>query len=191
VTCIGLIPAAAGPAVAFAQSPWPVAGHGGPIVPERAVDDIDRLYRLALSLCGSPELAEDLVQDAYVRVLARPRWVRRGSEFSYLARTVRNLFYDHHRQSRRVEWTDAPPEEEWASDGGGEDDPEATARTRELYALVAALPAEQRDVVAAVDVAGMSYREAAKSLRVPVGTVMSRLARGRGRLAKQLAPDRE
>jgi len=185
-----LIPAAAYPMAAFSQSPSG-AEHGSPIAPERAAGDLDRLYRLALSLCGSPELAEDLVQDAYVRVLARPRWVRGGSEFSYLARVVRNLFYDHHRRSRRVEWTEAPPEEEWASEGGGHGDPEASARTRELYALVAGLPVEQREVVAAVDVAGMSYKEAAKTLRVPVGTVMSRLARGRRRLAKALADDRE
>jgi RNA polymerase sigma-70 factor, ECF subfamily len=61
-------------------------------------------------------------------------------------------------------------------------EPAAVVASREVIGAIAALPAEQRDVVAAVDVAGFAYREAAARLRIPVGTVMSRLHRGRARL---------
>jgi RNA polymerase sigma-70 factor (ECF subfamily) len=57
---------------------------------------------------------------------------------------------------------------------------------REIFAAVAALPEEFRDVVAAVDVAGLSYAEAAQALGIPLGTVMSRLSRGRRHVAEAL-----
>ena len=61
------------------------------------------------------------------------------------------------------------------------------ARAGEVYAAIAALPDGWRDVIAAVDLAGLSYVEAAAALRIPVGTVMSRLHRARARLADALA----
>ncbi|MGE3449453.1 MAG: sigma factor-like helix-turn-helix DNA-binding protein, partial [Microbacteriaceae bacterium] len=63
-------------------------------------------------------------------------------------------------------------------------DPEAVLAAREVYAAVAALPPDYRDVVVAVDVVGLSYDEAAKALKLPQGTVMSRLYRGRNRVAE-------
>jgi RNA polymerase sigma-70 factor (ECF subfamily) len=155
------------------------------IVPERAADHLDRLYALALSLCGSPHLAEDVVQEAYARLLSRPRRMRGSDEFPYLARIVRNVLNDHHRRSRRIELTE-PAFEEEVPDEREEHDPEAAVRTREIYDLIADLPDAQREAIAAVDVAGMSYRQAAEALGVPDGTVMSRLARGRARLARTL-----
>ncbi|HEY1275918.1 MAG TPA: RNA polymerase sigma factor [Thermoleophilaceae bacterium] len=158
------------------------------IEPERATDQIDRLYGLALSLCGSPHLAEELVQETYVRLLTRPRRLRGPDDFPYLARILRNLLYDHYRRSKRIEWTELVVDGEEPVDDREEGDPEAAARANELYGLVAGLPPEQRDVVAAVDVAGMRYQEAARALGVPIGTVMSRLSRGRSRLARTLVP---
>ena len=59
------------------------------------------LYRLAWSLCGSRQLAEELTQETYARVLSRPRRLSGGSDFHYLARTLRNVMTDHWRAERR------------------------------------------------------------------------------------------
>jgi RNA polymerase sigma-70 factor (ECF subfamily) len=156
--------------------------------PHAAAVHLPRLHRLALSLCGSRHLAEDITQETFLRVLARPRRLRSGSEFPYLARTLRNVLHDHRRSERRTppvgdtELDDLP---RTRSDG----DPLAAARAQEVYAAVAGLPAPLRDVVAAVDLAGLSYAEAATALGVPRGTVMSRLFRARARLAAALGGD--
>jgi RNA polymerase sigma-70 factor (ECF subfamily) len=154
-----------------------------PLDPQSAAAHLPRLRRFARSLCGSSQLAEDLTQETYVRVLARPRRVHEDSEFPYLARTLRNVFLDHWRSEQRK-----PPvgvlEQELPSAHG---DPELAAYTGDLFKAVAALPEEFRDVVVAVDVAGLSYLEASGTLRIPIGTVMSRLHRARGRLALRLA----
>jgi DNA-directed RNA polymerase specialized sigma24 family protein len=68
--------------------------------PEAAADHLSSLYRLAWSLCGSRHLAEELTQETYARVLARPRRLK-GNDFHYLARTLRNVLSDHWRAERR------------------------------------------------------------------------------------------
>ena len=75
---------------------------GGPLQahqlnPARLGDHIDRLYRAAWALCGSREDAEDLVQDTYVRVLARPRFLRNEDEIGYLVGALRNTFLSRKR----------------------------------------------------------------------------------------------
>ena len=153
--------------------------------PHAAADHLTRLYRLALSLCGSPLLAEELTQDTYAQVLSRRRRLRSDNDFAYLARTLRNVLRDHWRSERRRPRMVAGRElDDEPHRGGG--DPEVAAQAGEVYAAVAALPAPMRDVVAAVDVAGMTYGEAAGELDIPVGTVMSRLHRARTRLADEL-----
>jgi RNA polymerase sigma-70 factor, ECF subfamily len=149
-----------------------------------AIDHLTRLYRLAWSLCGSRHLAEDVTQETYLRVLARPRRVRAGSDFSYLAQTLRNVLKDHWRAERRRPPIGGQLDAEFEARDG---DPESAAFAGEVYAAIANLPDQLRDVVAAVDVAGMSYGQAANSLEIPVGTVMSRLHRARARLAGTLA----
>jgi RNA polymerase sigma-70 factor (ECF subfamily) len=150
--------------------------------PQSAAAHLPRLRRFARSLCGSSQLAEDLTQETYVRVLARPRRVHEDSEFPYLARTLRNVFLDHWRSEQR-----RPPvgllDQDVPSAFG---DPELAAYTGDVVDAVAGLPEEFRDVVVAIDVAGLSYKEASGTLRIPIGTVMSRLHRARGRLALQL-----
>jgi RNA polymerase sigma-70 factor, ECF subfamily len=153
--------------------------------PEAAADHLPRLYRLAWSLSGSRHIAEEVTQETYARVLSRPRRLRASDEFGYLASTLRNVLSDHWRAERRrpPQVTDAPLVD-LPHPGGG---PEDAVRAGEVYTAVAALPEPFRDIVAAVDLAGMSYAEAADALEIPVGTVMSRLYRARSRLAGALA----
>lgn len=151
--------------------------------PDAAADHLSRLYRLAWSLCGSRHLAEELTQETYARVLARPRRLRAGSDFQYLARALRNVASDHWRAERRRPQTE-PALPDATAPG---DDPEVAALAGQVYAAMADLPDHLRDVTAAVDVAGMTYTEAAEALDIPAGTVMSRLYRARARLAGTLA----
>jgi RNA polymerase sigma-70 factor (ECF subfamily) len=149
--------------------------------PERAAEHLPRLFRLAWSLCGSRHLAEELTQETYVRVLARPRRLRGASDYAYLATTLRNVHADHRRtQHRRPIPVADPP------NVPGGTSPEAALIAREVYAAIAALPDPLRDVVATVDVGGASYAEAATSLKIPIGTVMSRLHRARRKLVGTL-----
>jgi len=147
-------------------------------------DHLDRLFRAAWALSGSREDAEDLVQDTYARVLARPRMLRNEDDLGYLLRALRNTFLsDRRTRSRRPVTTPLPDDREPAA-VRTDADPEAALAAREVYAAVAALPPDYRDVVVAVDVVGLSYGEAAAALKLPQGTVMSRLYRGRNRVAE-------
>jgi RNA polymerase sigma-70 factor (ECF subfamily) len=154
--------------------------------PEAAAGHLDRVYRLAWSLCGSSHLAEELTQETYARVLARPRRLRGDSELHYLTRTLRNLVRDHWRSQRRqppVAGSDALGEAPAESAG-----PETAALAGEVLSAVARLPPPMREVIGLVDVAGLSYAETADALGVPVGTVMSRLHRARSRVVRTLVP---
>ena len=155
--------------------------------PESLGDHFDRLFRAAWALCGSREDAEDLVQDTFARVLARPRLVRRDDDVGYLVRVLRNTFISERRTAaRRPVAAGATPEELELPDTRGGARPEAAAQAREVYAAIAELPVDFRDALVAVDVAGLSYGEAARALRVREGTVTSRLYRARERLARRL-----
>ena len=160
-------------------------GEARELDPQAAGDHIDRLYRAAVAICGSRQLAEDLVQETYVKVLARPRFMRRDDDLGYLLRALRNVWYSELR-SRRARPTEAELGAEEGLAGRRIGDPELSLEATTVLAAVSALPDEFRDAVAAVDVAGLSYAEAAKALGVPKGTVMSRLARGRARVADAL-----
>jgi RNA polymerase sigma-70 factor (ECF subfamily) len=154
--------------------------------PQRLGDHVDRLYRAAWALCGSREDAEDLVQETFARVLARPRLLRSDDDVGYLLRVLRNTFFNRLRADRRRPVTTPLPEApDVVPDAHGRT-PEATVISREVYSVISALPDDFRDVIVAVDVAGLSYREAARALRVPEGTIMSRLYRARRQVAERL-----
>jgi RNA polymerase sigma-70 factor, ECF subfamily len=149
-------------------------------------DHLDRLFRAAWALCGSREDAEDLVQETYARVLSRPRLLRNEDDLGYLLRALRNTFVSGRRaQSRRPVTAPLPDDREPAA-VRTDADPEAAFAARQVYEAVADLPADFRDVIVAVDVVGLSYKEAAKALKLPEGTVMSRLYRGRNQVARRI-----
>jgi RNA polymerase sigma-70 factor (ECF subfamily) len=154
-----------------------------PLDPRHAGDHIDRLYRAAWALCGSREDAEDLVQETYARVLAKPRMLRSDDDLGYLLRALRNTFLIRKRTEQRRPRTE-PFAEGFEPTGGSS--PEAQLETREVFSAIAALPPNFRDVLVAVDVAGLSYDEAARALRIAKGTVMSRLYRARQQVARSL-----
>ena len=144
-------------------------------------DHIDRLYRAAWALCGSREDAEDLVQETFTRVLAKKRVIAADeATLGYLLRVLRNTFVSQLRTRDRRPQTVTDEGLEAASPTGS---PEDAVAAREVFAAIAELPDGWRDAVVAVDVLGLSYGEAAKALRVPTGTIMSRLSRGRSRVA--------
>jgi RNA polymerase sigma-70 factor (ECF subfamily) len=147
---------------------------------------LPRLRRLAAYLCGSHDAADDLVQDTLERVLRSPRRVH-GDEYPYLTRALRNTHVDRARAAKR-----RPQTVELVLDAVDTARPRGEARidtvleARSVLAAVADLPEAYRSVVVAVDVQGCTYQEAAEQLGVPVGTVMSRLYRGRRRVVEAL-----
>ena len=157
-----------------------------PLDPERIGRHLDRLYRAAWALCGNRHDAEDLVQEACSRVLARPRRLRADDELGYLLRALRNAHVSRLRKagSRPVE-VPLDGQGERAS-GRGSGDPAVALEVGELFAAIAALPREAREAIVAVDVVGMSYADAARALGVKEATVTTRLHRARARVATTL-----
>ena len=154
--------------------------------PSRLGDHLDRLYRAAWALTGSREDAEDLVQETYARVLARPRLLRGDDDLGYLLRALRNTFLTRLRaERRRLRPGPLPEQLDLIADPHARE-PQAALEAGELYAAVADLPGDFRDVLVAVDITGLSYKEAARALRIREGTVMSRLYRARQQVVRRL-----
>ena len=154
--------------------------------PNHLGDHLDRLYRAAWAMCGSREDAEDLVQETYARVLQKPRILRSEEDLGYLLRVLRNTHFSRLRAAARRPRTDPLPDELDRMPDRGATGPEAALHSSELYALIAALPDPFREALVAIDVVGLSYREAAHALRVREATITTRLYRARQRLARAL-----
>jgi RNA polymerase sigma-70 factor, ECF subfamily len=148
---------------------------------------VDRLYRAAWALCGSREDAEDLVQETFARVLARPRVLSGDDELYYLMRVLRNTFLTSRRTASRRPVTVATLEDVIAADPRPVGQPEQALEMQEVYATIATLPEDRRLALVAVDVLGLSYREAARALRVREATITTRLFRARKQVARELA----
>ena len=149
-----------------------------------------RLYRLAYGWCRDPHAADDLVQDTLERALTRLAHLRDEERLEvWLVRIMHNRHLDLIRARR-----DFDPIED---DRLGEDRSSPEAETEQerlahrIRAAVAQLPPDHRHVLLLVDLEEFTYAEAAAALGVPIGTVMSRLSRARGRLRAFLetAPD--
>ena len=160
---------------------------GRALDPERLSDHIDRLYRAAWAMCGSREDAEDLVQETYARVLARPRFLRGEDDLGYLLRVLRNTHVSRLRAAGRrpvgVPFSEEAPEPEDARTAWR---PDAALDVDLVFTLISGLPDTFRDALVAVDVAGLSYAEAGRALGVREATITTRLHRARRQVADGL-----
>lgn len=148
---------------------------------------LPQLRRYALSLCRQGALADDLVQGTVERAVAAK--IRLDPETrieAWLFRILRNLWIDHTRRNRtrgvELDVTEMPD----AAIHDGERALEAVLMLRKTEAAIATLPGDQQDVLRLVCIEGMSYAETSGILGIPMGTVMSRLARSRVALAEKL-----
>jgi RNA polymerase sigma-70 factor (ECF subfamily) len=155
--------------------------------PQSLTRHTDRLYRAAWALCGSREDAEDLVQDTFARVLSKRRMLRGDDELAYLMRVLRNTFFSSRRTASRRPVTSASLEDVVAADPKPTSQPEYALDVGELYAAVAQLPDDFRLALVAVDVLGLSYREAASALRTREATITTRLFRARRQVVRLLS----
>jgi RNA polymerase sigma-70 factor (ECF subfamily) len=156
---------------------------------ERMVAILPRLRRFAHALTGNADQGDDLVQDACLRALSRIDQWQPGTRLdSWMYRIAQNIWLDRLRASKvRGEVVDIEAAEALVgSDGRVVAESELTLKA--VAAALARLPAEQRAIVALVCVEGASYKEAAEIAGVPIGTVMSRLARARRALNAHLNP---
>jgi RNA polymerase sigma factor (sigma-70 family) len=162
---------------------------------QMALPHLDAAFNLARWLCGNPNDAEDIVQDAYIRAFRYFDMFHGENARPWLLTIVRRTWYSEWQKremSRHsVEFDenlDDTTFEGWSDPGA---DPETLMMrdqdTRLVHAALEQLPAEYREVMVLRELEELSYREIATIADLPVGTVMSRLARGRRRLAASLA----
>ena len=170
-----------------------------PAFEAEALASLDRLYRAALRLTRVPADAEDLVQETYLKAFRavdrfEPGTNLRAWLFTILHNTARNRARDRSRDAVAVDSeivdraADAPPPGGWSA--GAAETPESLLLREtlapELQAAIDALPSAFRQAVWLRDVEEFSYAEIAEMLSVPIGTVMSRISRGRHMLFERL-----
>lgn len=166
-------------------------GARNPRVENEIISYLPRLRRFARSLTRDAADADDLVQMTLERALARLDQWRDGTRLdSWMYRIMKNAWIDEVRFRQRRDTRFAPEE---AGAAVGREDPEFDKRIRAMSVEQAmeTLPEDQRLAVALVLVEGLSYKEAAAVMDVPMGTLTSRLARGRSALEAILNPQRE
>ena len=156
---------------------------------------IDDAYRLAHWLTGNSTDAEDVVQDASLRAFSAIRGYAGGSARAWLLSIVRNTAYSWLRKNRptavvTVDDLEAVELSQSNPSNPDADTPETTLLAQidaeQLRAAIAALPEPFRETLVLRDIEGLDYREIAQATEVPIGTVMSRLARARRRLTTTL-----
>jgi RNA polymerase sigma-70 factor, ECF subfamily len=157
-----------------------------PEIQHAVVDLMPELRRFARSLTGSADAGNELVQAAYERALNNPEVLSAVEKpASWMYRIIRNLWIDEKRSAR--DRLSAPIED---AEHVATEDTERALSARSTLARVrdvmTALPEEQRVSIMLVCVQGLSYAEAAAELNIPVGTLMSRLCRGRLELARRM-----
>ena len=144
---------------------------------EEIAAHIPRLRRYARALAGDSHRADDLVQDTLERALTKFHLWRHGSDLrAWLFAIMHNVFINQLKARRELALDEAVED---ALQSAPQSDP---LELRDLDAALRRLPGEQREVLLLVGLEQLSYAEASQALDVPVGTVMSRLSRGRERL---------
>jgi RNA polymerase sigma-70 factor (ECF subfamily) len=148
---------------------------------------LPRLRRFAHALARSPADADDLCQAAVERALkSRDQWQPGTRLDSWIYRIMRNLWIDETRAKGRRDQTFAPEEAGAHVGDDGARRAEVQLELTDLDRAMNRLPAEQREAIALVLVEGLAYKEAAAVLDVPIGTLTSRLSRGREALIAEL-----
>ena len=166
---------------------------------EEALELSEQVYRVARRLVGSREEAEDLVQQTYERAFRSWRQYTPGTNLrAWLLRILTNLNIDRGRRQQRTPQTTSIDEagdyflynrlEESAPDGNTDTDRVLERLSQDsIVDALTDVPHDFRDVIVLVDIGEFSYADAAQILDIPIGTVMSRLHRGRRILKKNLA----
>jgi len=164
---------------------------------EEALALADQVYRVARHLTSSREEAEDLVQDTYARAFRSWRSYTPGTNLrAWLLRILTNLNIDRGRRTQRAPQMTALEANDYylydklaESDGSPPDEERVVERLSQddIVAALAHVPHDFRDVLVLVDIGDFSYQDAANILDIPIGTVMSRLHRGRRILKRELA----
>ena len=146
------------------------------------------LYTVAYRLTGNDDDAQDLVQDVLLRVRKGLETYRPGSMEGWLSRITTNAFLDtaRRRQRRPVDLLPEEPDRVTPPSPGADTDLESRVLSDDVQAALRRLPSEYRSAVVLSDVVGLTYQEISEALDVPVGTVRSRLHRGRAMLRKAL-----
>jgi RNA polymerase sigma-70 factor, ECF subfamily len=146
---------------------------------------LPHLRAFAISLSGSPHRADDLVQETMLKALRNSDKFEAGSNLQgWLFTILRNQFHTEYRKWHREV---ADPDGIFAGKLGVMPEQEAKVGHEDLLAALAKVPAEQREALILVGAQGITYEEAAEICRVPIGTIKSRVNRGRARLAALLS----
>jgi RNA polymerase sigma-70 factor, ECF subfamily len=163
---------------------------------EEVLELSDQVYRVARRLVSSREEAEDLVQETYARAFRSWRSYTPGTNLrAWLFRILTNLNIDRGRREQRAPVTQPLEEGDYflynrlEAESGAEDEERIVERLSQdgIVEALSAVPHDFRDVIVLVDIGDFTYQDAAQILDIPIGTVMSRLHRGRRILKQQLA----
>jgi RNA polymerase sigma-70 factor, ECF subfamily len=163
---------------------------------EEALALSDQVYRVARHLANSREEADDLVQETYARAFRSWRSYTHGTNLrAWLLRILTNLNIDRGRRSQRapqmqpLEANDYYLYDKLAESDGPTDEERVVERLSQddIVSALSEVPHDFRDVIVLVDIGDFSYQDAAQILGIPIGTVMSRLHRGRRILKRELA----
>ncbi|MBV8981166.1 MAG: sigma-70 family RNA polymerase sigma factor [Acidimicrobiia bacterium] len=165
-----------------------MAGEGAPTWEDVARSHGRFLYMVAYRLTGNREDAEDLVQEVLLRVRRGLETYQPGSMEGWLSRIATNAFLDDVRRRKRRPEDRLPDEPDWVlpPTRGADEVLAGEVLPDDVQAALARLPDDFRAAVVLCDVVGLSYQEIGESLDVPVGTVRSRIHRGRAMLRKML-----